>query len=238
MFTSETPICAAWCAGAAPTRAPRAALAQVGLGDDLDQRRAAAVEVDERGAGAVDPARLGDVDQLRRVLLEVDAVDPHVAEPARGRQRQVVLADLVGLRVVGIEVVLAVEDRARRELALEREARSAARRSPPARWSPAACPGWARQIGQVCIVRLVAEGELAAAEHLRPRPQLDVDLEPDDRLVALAPRLISHSPARPDGPRPCRSGARSRAARSAAPPPASGLASRKMTIRCSPPTGS
>ena len=56
--------------------------AQVGLGDDLDQRRAAAVEVDQRGAGAVDPARLADVDQLRRVLLEVGAVDADVAEPA------------------------------------------------------------------------------------------------------------------------------------------------------------
>src|SRR3712207_9076600 len=31
-------------------------------------------------------------------------------------------------------------------------------------------------------VRLLAEGELAAAEHLRLRLQLDVDLEPDDRL--------------------------------------------------------
>ena len=57
--------------------------ADVGLGDDLDQRRAAAVEVDQRGAGAVDPARLADVDELRRVLLEVGAVDADVAEAAR-----------------------------------------------------------------------------------------------------------------------------------------------------------
>ena len=41
-------------------------------------------------------------------------------------------------------------------------------------------------------VRRVAERQLAAAEHLRPRLQLDVDLQPDDRLVARsAPRLMS-----------------------------------------------
>ena len=51
--------------------------ADVGLGHDLDERRAAAVEVDERAVRAVDPA-LGaaDVDRLRRVLLEVRALDP------------------------------------------------------------------------------------------------------------------------------------------------------------------
>jgi hypothetical protein len=41
--------------------------ADVGLGDDLHQRRAAAVVVDERRAGAVDPTRLADVAELRRV---------------------------------------------------------------------------------------------------------------------------------------------------------------------------
>ena len=54
----------------------------VGLGDDLAQRRAAAVVVHDRGVGAVDPARLAEVDELRRVLLEVDPVQPHVAQPA------------------------------------------------------------------------------------------------------------------------------------------------------------
>ena len=46
-------------------------------GDDLDERRAAAVVVDERVVGAADPARpAADVDVLRRVLLEVRADDP------------------------------------------------------------------------------------------------------------------------------------------------------------------
>ena len=83
MFTSETPICLIVVRSSCAHSRAAAALAQVGLGDDLDQRRAAAVEVDQRRARAVDPPRLGDVDQLRRVLLEVDAVDAHVAEPAR-----------------------------------------------------------------------------------------------------------------------------------------------------------
>ena len=48
--------------------------ADVGLGDDLDQRRAAAVEVDQRALGADLAARAAaDVDGLRGVLLEVRA---------------------------------------------------------------------------------------------------------------------------------------------------------------------
>ena len=82
MFTSETPIW--WIVVRSSCSHSRAAggVVQVGLGDDLDQRRAAAVEVDQRRAGAVDPARRRVVDQLRRVLLEVDAVDADVAEAA------------------------------------------------------------------------------------------------------------------------------------------------------------
>ena len=149
MFTSETP---SWRIVVAQQLRPLARLggaAQVGLGDDLDQRRAAAVEVDQRGAGAVDPARLADVDHLRRVLLEVGAVDADVAElPVAGR-RDVVLADLVapsGCRdrsssCGGRSSAARPRSRARR--------RSSARSGSPARWAPAATPGWARQTGQV-----------------------------------------------------------------------------------------
>ena len=46
--------------------------ADVRRGHDLDERRAAAVVVDERGIGAADaPGSPADVDGLRRVLLEV-----------------------------------------------------------------------------------------------------------------------------------------------------------------------
>ena len=50
----------------------------VGRGDDLDERGAAAVVVDERVLGAADaPRAAADVDVLRGVLLEVRADDSH-----------------------------------------------------------------------------------------------------------------------------------------------------------------
>ena len=51
-----------------------------GRRDDLDERRAGSVEVDERAVGAGDaPLGAADVDVLRRVLLEVRAHDPDLA---------------------------------------------------------------------------------------------------------------------------------------------------------------
>ena len=105
----------------------------VGLGDDLAQRRAAAVVVDDRGVGAVDAAGLAEVDELRRVLLQVDPVQAHVAQPAAEADRDVVLGDLVVLGLVGIEVVLAVEDRPRRDLAARAPGPSSARSARPGR---------------------------------------------------------------------------------------------------------
>ena len=86
MLTSETPSWRTVSRRSRAQEAASAARAQIRLGDDLDQRRAAAVEVDQRGAGAVDPPGLADVDHLRRVLLEVGAVDPHLAQPALAEQ--------------------------------------------------------------------------------------------------------------------------------------------------------
>ena len=160
--------------------------ADIRLADDFDERRAAAVEVDERGAGAraVDPARLRLVHQLGSVLFQVDAVDADIAQSPVCGQRDVVLGDLVRLRIVGIEVVLAVEDGTGSDLAAQGESdldavldrlrvddRKASR------------VGQADRAG--VDVGVVAERELAAAEHLRPRSQLDVDLEADDRFVAV-----------------------------------------------------
>ena len=51
--------------------------ADVGGGHDLDERRPAAVVVDERDVGAADSARpTSDMDGLRGVFLEVRADDP------------------------------------------------------------------------------------------------------------------------------------------------------------------
>ena len=98
--------------------------AHVGLRDDLEQRRSRAVEVDARKPVEILVQRLarvllevgaGDADALRRAVLE-----QHV-EPARLHHRQLVLADLVALRQVRIEVVLAREDRAARDRRAGRE---------------------------------------------------------------------------------------------------------------------
>ena len=100
--------------------------AQIGLGDDLDERGAAAVEVDDRLAGPMDPSGLPDVDELGRVFLQVHPPNPNSVAAGNGQlaplgQRHVVLTDLVALREVGVEVVLSMEDGPRRDGAFERE---------------------------------------------------------------------------------------------------------------------
>ena len=182
--------------------------AHVRLRDDLDERRAAAVEVDEGVLGAGDPpAAAPDVDGLGRVLLEVRAHDPDHAvavgarhdEPPARAERDVVLGDLVALREIGIEVVLPVEERVRGDLAAQRDAELHRpldralvrdRQRPRVREADRAC---ARVLG-------LAPDVLAAAEHLRPRLQLDVDLEADDRFP------LSHegAPGRSRRPGPAR----------------------------------
>ena len=88
---------------------------QVGLGDDLDERHAAAVEVDVGLAIGVGKPL---VQRLAGVLFHVDARDADArrrraarSRPRRRRQRLLVLRDLIALRQVRIEVVLAREDR-------------------------------------------------------------------------------------------------------------------------------
>ena len=218
--------------------------AQVGLGDDLGQRRAAAVVVDDRRVGAVDAARLPQVHELGRVLLEVDAVQPHVAQLAARAERDVVLGDLVALGEVGIEVVLAVEDRPRGDLRAQREAHH----QPEV---DGLGVGHRQRAGQPeadrarARVRLLAEAQLAAAEHLRARGELDVDLQPDDgferscagrrsveadRLLervrrvedaVLAERRARRSGSRPAGPPRARWGSRWRGCRRATSAPCS-----------------
>ena len=90
----------------------------VGRGDDLEQRRAAPVEVDERRGRAVDAAGGGDVDVLGRVLLEVGADDADLDRRRRASARRAARPSRAARRtgrsgtpsaVVRIEVVLAVE---------------------------------------------------------------------------------------------------------------------------------
>ena len=144
--------------------------------------------------------------ELGGVLLEVDAVDPHVAQAAAAAQRHVVLGDLVALGQVGIEVVLAVEHRARR-----RAREPSARPIISPKWTARAlttgsAPGQPQAHRAGVGVGRIAERQLAAAEHLRPRLELDVDLQPDDGLVARRRvRLAHRRAALPSKPIACSS---------------------------------
>ncbi len=100
-----------------------AGAAHVGLGDDFEQRRARAVEVDAAGGVARAVEQPGFVQRLARVLFEVGAgelqavrfaVHQKLDHPAL-HHGNLVLADLVALGQVRVEVVLAREDGARRD---------------------------------------------------------------------------------------------------------------------------
>ena len=119
----------------------------------------------------------------RRVLAVLQL---HVQVPADA-QRQVVLRDLVGLGQIGIEVVLAVEDGALRDPAVERQsdARGVLHRLLVGHRQHARVPQADR--ADLRVGRL-AEGDLTAAEHLGAGVQLHVDLEADDRFPAALHR--------------------------------------------------
>src|SRR4051794_8194795 len=114
-------------------------------------------------------------------------MDAHVAELPVAAKRNVVLRDLVALREVRIEVVLAVEDRAWRDLAAEcqRDHQTEVHRL-GVRDRQRAGVSQADRAG--VDVRIVAERQLTAAEHLGARPELHMDLETDDRLVCVGGR--------------------------------------------------
>jgi hypothetical protein len=153
----------------------------VGLGDDLDERRPGAVEVDARQPLFVHA--------LADVLLDVDAADADVLDAAFGddleravdRQRPIELADLVALGEIGVEVVLAIELGQRRDLAAHRggererhEHRVAVRDGQRA--------GHAEADRAAQGVRRCAVPHRTAAEHLALGAELEVDLHADERL--------------------------------------------------------
>src|SRR5579875_181142 len=169
------------------------------MGDDLHQRRPASVEVDQREIGALDAPGAAVVDQLGRVLLEEDPLDPHPLQLAPPAQRQVVLGDLVALRQVGIEVVLAVEDRPLRQLA--------AKGGPDHQRVPQRLlvdhrqgAGQPQADGADVGVRGIAEGDPTAAEELGPGGELDVDLQADHRLQLPASYTHPSLPEKPSAP--------------------------------------
>ncbi len=164
--------------------------AQVGFRDDLEERRTTAVEVDERVVGADRAAR------SRRRRGRSSRRPPRGARGrsrSRGRRRRsarricpartegLELADLVALRQVGIEVVLAREDGVLGDLAVEREAEEDRHLDRACRSAPAARPG-ARGRPGTCACSRRAVLERAAAEHLRLRLEVAVHLEAADEL--------------------------------------------------------
>jgi hypothetical protein len=199
--------------------------AEIRLRDDLQQRRAGAVQVD--AAHAVEVLVQG----LARVLLKVRARDADVPRRAVGQAEMKApaaddglgeLADLVALGQVRVEVVLAIEDRAAPDVRIDGQAEQhrvldggAVQYRQHARH---------RQVdGAGLRVRRRAEGGGTAGEDLRARGQLQVHLEADHHLPghaafppcravpAGASRCAAGSGARRRGGAPRRSGGRSAA---------------------------
>ena len=158
--------------------------AHVGLGDDLHQADPGAVEVDEAHR------RRLVVQRLARVLLEMQALDPDPDRMVGGEvdldlpladDRALVLGNLIALRQVGIEVVLAVEGRAAVDLGLEAEA-GAHRLSHAFAVDDRQHARHRRVDERNMRVGLAAERRRSAGEQLRARGHLGVDLEPDDHF--------------------------------------------------------
>ena len=183
------------------------------LRHDLDQRDAGPVVVDERVVGAVDPTAGAHVGGLAGVLLHVCALDLdadglaahlHIHE-ALERDRLVVLAGLEVLRHVRVEVVLPREPAPLRDLAVERQ-------PDPDRRLHGLAVDDRHRAGEPEAhradrrVRLLAERRRAAAEHLGRGVELDVDLEPEGRVVALEHLLERHQ-GRGHADTSCRAGA-------------------------------
>ena len=159
---------------------------QIGLADDLTQRRAGPIQIDSRVAGA---GRLV-MHALSRILLEMDASDPDVPrqgplridhlEGALRREGEVELRDLIALGEIGVEVVLPIPLRERRDLAAEGQRRPDGElEGRPIHHRER--PGEAEAGGADLRVWRGTERGGAAAEELRPRLQLDVDFKADDR---------------------------------------------------------
>ncbi len=159
------------------------------FGDDLHERGARPVEVDEADLA---PVRIHPVDELGRVLLQVCPGDRHgerpiggvEGEPAARGQRQLVLADLVALGEVRIEVVLAIPARRRGCRCLDRRpGRQDVLDGPLVDDRQRSGQPETDRTGPRVRRSAVVVGR-AAAEHLGRRLELAMNLDADDRLVS------------------------------------------------------
>ena len=162
--------------------------AQVRLGNDFDQRDAAAVEIDVAPAVGIGKAF---VQALARVVFHVQPRDADALflaldfdlDPARQRQRQLVHRNLVALRQIGIKVVLARKARARLNRAVDRQRRAQRQLQRPL-VQHRQRPRQPQAHGTRIRIRRRAEFRRAAAKRLRQRVELRVHLEPDHSFVA------------------------------------------------------
>src|SRR6185437_12227185 len=101
--------------------------ADIGLADDFDQRSAAAVQVNVAAGRGIGKAF---VDAFAGVFFHVQARDADALcsaacrghfDPSVLGQRLVVLGNLIALGQVGVEVILAGEDGARADFAIQSE---------------------------------------------------------------------------------------------------------------------
>ncbi len=171
--------------------------AQVGRGDHLDQRDAAAVEIDQSAVVLV----LG----LAGVLFEVQLRDGDPADvglPASlhrhvqvtaARQRHIVLGDLVALGQVGVEIVLAVEERDRLDIGVHGSRQQDAfldhgfvQHRQHARHTAA----YRTDVGVWLVIPRI---RLAGAEDLGGGVELDMGFESDDGFVFGHEYLLASS---------------------------------------------
>ena len=175
--------------------------AHVGLGDDFEQRRAGAIQVDAAGvgqalmqglAGILLQMRASDADGLDGAVIE------HDVELAALHHGQFVLADLIALRQIGVEIILAREHRAARDFRPDAQTEF----DRPAK-------GFGvqhRQHGRICQIDQVRLGvrrrravsRRRAGKNLRLRCELGVYLQPDDYFP------VAHC-SYPRGDRTCQS---------------------------------
>ena len=123
------------------------------------------------------------VDELGRVLLEVDAVDAHVAQPPAAAQRAR-RTGRSGSPSGGRDRSSSCGGRSTAARSRSRARAPSAARSGSARaLATGSVPGSPRQTGQVRVLGGSPKDSAQRAEHLRPGRELDVDLQPDDGLV-------------------------------------------------------
>ena len=158
----------------------------IGLADNLDQRHARAIQIDARLLTRVGEAF---VQALARIFFQMDPRNPDLlaailleVDRAKLRQRLVVLGNLVALGKVGIEIVLAGKNRSLVDAAIQchRRQHSELHRLPVHHRQDAGHP---QAHGTNITIGRSSKFRRARAKYFRRRQELDVNFQPNHRLV-------------------------------------------------------